>query len=71
MKGLLINSQELKIPIKIYYISKSNEVTRRIITVLAINDNSIRAYCHMRKAQRVFKLENILSCGPIGKSRAS
>lgn len=71
MKGLLINSRDLKAPIMIYYLSKSEEVTRRIITVLSITDKSIRAYCHMRKQQRIFKVDNILSCGPVGKKSAS
>lgn len=71
MKGLYLQSKESKAPIMIYYVSESNEITRHIITVLSTTDKSIRAYCHMRKQKRVFKLDNILSCGPVRKRSAS
>lgn len=71
MKSLLIKSKEAKAPIMIYYVDKQGNVTQRIITVKAISKTSIRAYCHYRKAERVFKIESILSCGPVGKRSAS
>lgn len=71
MKSLLIQSRENKAPIMIFYIDKNGEVTQRIITVKAIGQEKIRAYCHYRKADRVFKIESILSCGPVRKRSAS
>lgn len=71
MKGLLIKSRDSKAPIMIYYVDKEGKVTQRIITVRVIKDTSIRAYCHMRKADRIFKIDNILSCGPVRKRSAS
>lgn len=70
MKGLLLKSKETKAPIMIYYIDKQGKVTQRIITVKAISNTSIRAYCHYRKADRIFKTDSILSCGPVGKRSA-
>lgn len=40
---------------------KGNEITKRNIKVLKIDKNNINAYCYLRKANRVFKKENILS----------
>lgn len=65
MKGLLENSKELKSKIMIYYIDNNNEVTQRIISVVEVKKGCVIAYCHYRKQVRSFKLENILSCGPV------
>lgn len=71
MKSILMKSKETKAPIMIYYIDKYAKITQRIITVKEISPNSIRAYCHYRKADRIFKLDSILSCGPLGKRSVS
>ncbi|WP_019243728.1 MULTISPECIES: hypothetical protein [Bacillus] len=70
MNSLLKKSKETRAPIMIFYISKANEVTQRIVTVKSISKTCIRAYCHFRKAERIFKIDSILSCGRIGKRSA-
>lgn len=48
--------------IEIIYISDSGSISQRTITIVSIfNDSKIKAYCHLRKKHRVFKLENVLS----------
>jgi predicted DNA-binding transcriptional regulator YafY len=61
MKNFLLKCQLNKKPVDIIYLSNSGEVSQRTITICDIQDSKIKAYCHLRKTQRVFKLENILS----------
>ncbi|MGJ9458699.1 hypothetical protein [Oceanobacillus sp. CF4.6] len=65
MKGLLIRSMENKEKIVIFYIDQENTVTQRFIRIKSIHDNSVLAYCYYRKKVRSFRLDNILSCGPV------
>ncbi|MBP1969116.1 putative DNA-binding transcriptional regulator YafY [Virgibacillus natechei] len=67
MKGLLTRSVESKEKMVIFYIDSRGQVTQRYIRVLQVNDGLILAYCYYRKEVRVFKLDNILSAGPIKK----
>lgn len=60
-------SLQQKEKIMIFYIDTNNSVTQRIIQVLHIEDDSIVAFCYYRKRVRTFKLNNILSVGPINK----
>jgi predicted DNA-binding transcriptional regulator YafY len=61
MKSFLLRCNLNKIPVEIMYISNNGQVSQRIISIKDINETTIRAYCHLRKTQRVFKVENILS----------
>lgn len=65
MKGLFLRSIENKEIISIIYIDSKNQVTQRIVRVISMNDDSTVAICYWRKQVRTFKLENILSTGPI------
>ncbi|WP_067727683.1 hypothetical protein [Oceanobacillus damuensis] len=65
MKGLFLQSMENKEKVVIFYIDQDNNVTQRFIRVIHISDTSILAYCYYRKKVRSFRLDNILSCGPI------
>jgi predicted DNA-binding transcriptional regulator YafY len=61
MKKFLLKCQmELK-PVEIMYITDSGLISQRTITIKDMQGSIIRAYCHLRKRQRVFKIENILS----------
>jgi predicted DNA-binding transcriptional regulator YafY len=61
MKSFLSRCHLNKIPVEIMYISNNGQVSQRTISIKDINETTLRAYCHLRKTQRVFKLENILS----------
>lgn len=57
---ILKASIERNMIIAIMYL-KTSEVTMRNIRVLEIKQDRILAYCYLRKENRVFKKENILS----------
>lgn len=61
MKSFLSRCQLNKIPVEIMYISNNGQISQRTISIKNINETTLRAYCHLRKTQRVFKLDNILS----------
>ncbi|KZE65618.1 hypothetical protein AWM68_20670 [Fictibacillus phosphorivorans] len=61
MKKFLLRCQLDHKPVEIMYLSNSGQISQRIISIKEINETTIRAYCHLRKTQRVFKLDNILS----------
>lgn len=61
MKNFLLRCQMNQKPVEIVYISNSGNISQRIITIRGIEDTKIKAYCHLRRTLRVFKLENILS----------
>jgi predicted DNA-binding transcriptional regulator YafY len=51
--------------LEMIYLSEKGEISQRKIRVLEISAGSIRAFCMLRSKQRVFKLTNILSIGPV------
>ncbi|KLH97738.1 WYL domain-containing protein [Brevibacillus formosus] len=53
--------------VEIIYLKKDGEASRRTIRVVHIdvNKGSLKAYCYMRKAYRVFVLDNILAIAPV------
>ncbi|HAM81825.1 hypothetical protein [Ornithinibacillus bavariensis] len=67
MIGLFQRSIENREKIIIFYIDNKNQVTQRYIQVINMNTQSLTAFCYWRKKVRTFKLENILSAGPIRK----
>lgn len=60
MEHVLRESLEKGIPVTIIYMS-GDRITERTVSVRGIRDGLVRAYCHMRKEPRVFRLENILA----------
>lgn len=57
---ILNASLERNFIITIMY-QKGEEITMRNIKVLEIEKDRIKAYCYLRKENRIFKKENILS----------
>ncbi|MCC8437733.1 WYL domain-containing protein [Brevibacillus sp. M2.1A] len=53
--------------VEIIYLKKDGETSRRTSRLVQIDENkgSLKAYCYMRKAYRVFVLENILAIVPV------
>ncbi|MGC4378230.1 hypothetical protein WD019_15080 [Fictibacillus sp. Mic-4] len=47
-------------PVEIIYMSDSGVITQRTISIQSISGSTIKAYCHLRRRTRTFKLENIL-----------
>lgn len=49
-----------------YYTRKRGETTERVISPYAIAaDKYVRAWCHARRAQRVFRMDRISYCVPV------
>ena len=65
MKGLFLRAAENKEKIVIFYMDVNNEITERYVRVIKIHGDSILVYCYYRKKVRTFKLDNILSAGPV------
>jgi predicted DNA-binding transcriptional regulator YafY len=57
---ILRASLDRELIVAIMYI-KGTEITMRNIKVLNMDKDHIKAYCYLRKQNRVFKKENILS----------
>lgn len=51
------------------YISKNNKITKRMVKIIKVDENSFRAFCFTRNAKRTFMIENILSLFPVIESR--
>lgn len=49
------------------YMAKDGSISRRKIMVLQVGDCSFRAYCHLRKTKRTFRIDNVLALVPIIK----
>lgn len=64
MHRLLMKSLQEKQPVEIIYISDKQHITQRIILVNEIKPHYIKAYCFLRKQNRLFKIYNILSVSP-------
>jgi hypothetical protein len=54
VEHILKASLERNLVITIVYL-KGNEITMRNIRVLELKDDKIKAYCYLRKENRVFK----------------
>lgn len=71
MKGILNRASESHQKLEMIYISSDNQISQRIIKVLAVNELSVKAYCYNKKQFRTFKLSNILSVGPVRHRRGA
>ncbi|MCM3023549.1 hypothetical protein [Heyndrickxia ginsengihumi] len=69
MKGLLIRASESGEQLEMIYISAKGDVSQRVIKVLNVSSESLKAYCYTRNQFRTFKLENILSIVPLKHHR--
>lgn len=55
--------------LELMYISNENEITYRNIKVINLTEDSFQGYCFLRRQQRFFKFDNILSIGPVRARR--
>lgn len=67
MKGILLRAVNSKNPVELIYMDRGDQISQRIIRVLAINDHAVKAYCYTRRQFRTFRIDNILSVGPLRK----
>ncbi|KEF40103.1 hypothetical protein M670_00118 [Schinkia azotoformans MEV2011] len=69
MIHILKHALESKTLVEMIYMSSSGEISQRILTINAISENHVKAFCHLRKKTRIFKLDNILSALPYKQKR--
>ncbi|MCM3404887.1 hypothetical protein [Cytobacillus oceanisediminis] len=67
MKGLLLRAASSEAVLEMIYLDNKGSISQRRIKVLAVGEESFRAYC--RKQQRNFLIRNILSVVPARKMR--
>ncbi len=67
MNGLLKRAAESGDTYEMIYMSDKNDISQRKIKVLDVSGGRFRAYCFLRKTQRIFKISNVLSRGPINR----
>lgn len=64
MNGLLEKSFQENLTVEMIYLAANNQITHRRIIVKEMHERYFKAYCFLRKAERLFKKENILSVMP-------
>ncbi|WLR53792.1 hypothetical protein LC048_14860 [Mesobacillus subterraneus] len=64
MNALLERSFQEKLTVEMIYLAANNQFTHRRIIVKEMHDHYFKAYCFLRRADRLFKKENILSVMP-------
>ncbi|TCJ01972.1 hypothetical protein [Cytobacillus praedii] len=69
MRSLLLKAATSGALLEMIYLDCKGNISQRRIKVLSVNEESFRAYCHIRKQQRTFKTSNILSVGPVRNIR--
>lgn len=67
MKGILLRAVTDKKPLEMIYMSRDNQISQRVIKVIAVNDSKVKAYCYLKKQYRIFNMDNILSVAPARK----
>ncbi|MBS4198630.1 hypothetical protein KHA93_03070 [Bacillus sp. FJAT-49732] len=71
MKGIINRANGTDQRLELIYMNNDNQISQRIIKVLAVTDQSIKAYCYTKQQFRTFKLENILSVAPFRSRRSA
>lgn len=65
MRTKLLKSMDYNEKLDMMYIDQNRVVSKRKIIVLQVGDVSFRAYCHLRKSKRTFKIDNVLALVPV------
>jgi predicted DNA-binding transcriptional regulator YafY len=64
MNTLLEKSLNENLPVEMIYLAANNQITQRRIIVKELHERYFKAFCFLRKADRLFKKDNILSVMP-------
>jgi len=71
MKGILNRAAGTEQKLELIYITNENQLSQRVIKVLAVTDYAVKAYCYNKRQFRTFKLSNILSIAPYKNRRSA
>lgn len=58
-------------PIELIYLNSKNRISKRVVRIISIEEDTVKVFCYTRRAPCTFQLGNILAVGPLRKSRAS
>ncbi|UOQ91476.1 hypothetical protein MUO14_12865 [Halobacillus shinanisalinarum] len=64
MECFITRSYEEQKKLEMIYLANDEQLSQRVIRVLAIQDNLILAYCYSRNQIRTFKKKNVMSVYP-------
>lgn len=64
MRGLLLRSVGKEVVLEMIYLDDKGNLSQRRIRVLSVGEETFKAYCYVRRQQRTFKSNNILSIIP-------
>lgn len=67
MRRTLLSAVESGTLVEMIYMSMDGLISQRIIRVIDMNNDRIKAFCHLRGQYRVFQLSNILSLSIVKK----
>ncbi|WP_246938547.1 hypothetical protein [Bacillus pinisoli] len=56
---------------EIIYLSASGSLTHRVIKIKKVTPFWVKGYCYLRKTERTFSLQNILSIYPVQNNQES
>ena len=65
MKKQLIKAMQCNQLVDIMYMAKDRSITKRRIKVIAMTGDTLQAYCFVRHAKRLFKIDSILAVMPV------
>ncbi len=65
MRNRFLKSLDFIETVEMMCIDQNWIVSKRKNLVLQVADVSIRAYCHMRKSRRTFKIDKVLALVPV------
>lgn len=65
MRDKLIKHLNRKELVDMVYLSNDGRISQRRVKVLAVSNDSFRAYCFMRGSTRTFSINNVLALVPL------
>ncbi|MFC5587530.1 transcriptional regulator [Sporosarcina soli] len=65
MRKQLLKSMDCNTELDMVYLAKDGRVTKRRVKVIQVGEESIRAYCYLRKSKRTFTIDNVLALVPV------
>ena len=65
MNKQLVKAMQRNQLVDIMYMAKDRSITKRRIKVIVMTEDNLQAYCFVRNAKRIFKIDNILAVMPV------
>ena len=62
MRNQLIKSMKYNESVDMMYMAANGKVKKRRIDILRVGEGAFQAFCHLRKAKRTFRIDNVRTC---------